>query len=115
MICADIILVIKYLCVYSELQAQTQVEKAHRAFYGRGVMITPSCNHIFSSSCDTEASTLNIYGGVFIQKRRQRKDVTDLPERSSSWELNLGGCCRKVTSLMSLFISILVVNDFHCL
>lgn len=66
MVCADIILVIKYLHVYSELQAQTQVENAHHAFYGPAVMITPSCNHIFSSSCDTEASSLNIYGGVFI-------------------------------------------------
>lgn len=65
MVCADNVLVVrKYLHVYSELQAQIQVGKAHHAFYGPGVMITPSCNHIFSSACDTEASTLNIYGGV---------------------------------------------------
>lgn len=61
MVCADIILVIKCLRVYSELEAQTRVLKAHHAFYGPGVMITPSYNHVFSSSCDTEASTLNMW------------------------------------------------------
>lgn len=34
MVHAGIILIMKYLRVYSELQAQTQVEEAHHAFYG---------------------------------------------------------------------------------